>query len=385
MIRQNFLVDLLHRNKLAVTSMKKLTRSCLPIDAETWSEIKKVFVVCLIASFLAVTTTVSTTAVAQVPTRPEAPTAQPPAVKPNAVKPAAPGTPAPAQTAPAPKPPAPPAATLGAGAKAKPAMQTLELMTKDGVKLRAFYFPSDKGKEAVPVIVVHEWEGQASPYLALVKSLNNAGCAVIVPELRGHGGSRENGPAGKPFDIARMGKVDVANIIGGDMEAVKSHLRRENDEGKLNLNALVLIGVRQGAVIAAHWAVGDLNFPSIGKLKQGQDVKALVLISPEKTLKGYSLDETLRDRLLWQLPFLVIVGQTSPQFPDTDRFYKRLDSMKKKATKGLAVNLELDAVATSLSGHALVTESPGVIDKVTGFLKTQLIDRSAKIPWVDRE
>ena len=357
------------------------------------------------AFVVAVGCVLTTTSSAQEPPPPVAP-AQPqaPAKKPAATVPAATapgakpavGPAAPANNA-APKLPAapgakpsvpvvaPPVAATGAAGKPKPKLETVELTTKDNIKLRAFYFASDKGKEAVPVIIVHEWEGQASPYGTLVKSLNDAGCAVIVPELRGHGGSRENGPAGRPFDIARMGKGDVANIIGGDMEAVKSFLRKENDNGKLNLNALVLIGVREGAVIAAQWAVQDLNFPSVGAMKQGNDVKSLVLVSPEKSLKGFTLDETLRDRLLWQLPFLIVVGRGSDQFAESDRFYKRLESMKKKAGKGTALGLELSVVATSLAGQSFVNDAPGVIDKITAFVKAHVVDVSAKIPWVERK
>jgi pimeloyl-ACP methyl ester carboxylesterase len=266
-------------------------------------------------------------------------------------------------------------------------MESLELVTKDNVTLRAFYFASDKGKEAVPVIIVHEWQGQASPYGNLAKSLWEAGCAIIVPELRGHGGSRSYQVAGRQmeFDTARMSKSDVGNMITGDMEAVKKYLREENNANRLNLNALTLIGVGGGAVIAAQWAVGDLNFPSVGSMKQGQDVKALALVSPEKILRGVSLDETLQDRYLWQLPFTVIVGRGSPQFSDADRFYKRLETMKKRAGKGTTTGLQMHALPTSLTGPALVNEAPGVIEKLTSFVKAEVVDKASKIPWVLRE
>src|SRR6056297_365582 len=87
-----------------------------------------------------------------------------------------------------------------ATAQGKPASQredpelqprAVTLTTADRLRLRAFYFPSDKGKQAIPVMLVHEWGGQGSPYNQLVRSLRDAGCAVLVPEYRGHGGSRE--------------------------------------------------------------------------------------------------------------------------------------------------------------------------------------------------
>ncbi len=269
----------------------------------------------------------------------------------------------------------------------RPKMKTVELVTKDNVTIRAFYFPSDRGKDAVPVIVMHEWQGQASPYAALVKALNDAGCAVIVPEFRGHGLSKQYDVGNRKvdFDLARMGKADIANIIAGDMEAVKKFLREENNQKNLNLNALVLIGIRESAVIAAHWAVRDLNFPSVGAIKQGQDVKALVLVSPEKLLKGYSLDETLQDRYLWQLPFMIVVGEGSRQAGDADRFYKRLETMKKKAARGAVEGLAYESVRTSLDGPALVNESRlGVIDKIKKFVVSQLVEKTGKIEWVER-
>ena len=335
----------------------------------------------------ACTLLLAATSFAQLPPIPVVPNA-PVAGRPPGAKPAVAGQPATNQAVRPPVAPAKPAAPAARGAEApKMKMESLELVAKDGFTLRAFYFPSDRGKEAVPVIIVHEWEGQASPYAGLVNALWNAGCAVIVPEFRGHGGSREymQGGRKRELDVARMGRAEVASIIGADMEAVKKFLREENNEKELNLNALALVGVREGAVIASQWAVKDLNFPSVGALKQGQDVKAMVLVSPEKILKGFSLDETLQDRLLWQLPFLVVVGQTSPQFSDADRFYKRLETTKKRAGRGTAEGLQLEAVNTSLSGHALLNDAPGVIEKVTTFIKTQLVDRSAKIPWVERQ
>jgi pimeloyl-ACP methyl ester carboxylesterase len=306
----------------------------------------------------------------QVPPRPGA---RPPAAQPAAQ----PGV----------KPPAAqPGAKPGAKKPERPAPRTLELVTMDGVKLRAFYFPSDKGKEAVPVIVVHEWQGQASPYAPLVKALWEAGCAVIVPELRGHGASKtqEFGGRKQDFVVSRMGKIDVGNMITGDLETVKKFLAEENNAGLLNLNALTLIGIREGAIIASHWAVRDLNFPSVGAVKQGQDVKAMVLISPERTIKGFSLDDSLKDRFLPQLPFMVVVGQSSRQAPDAEKFQKKLESLKVRAARGQPSDLQYDLLPTSLEGPALVNDVPGVFEKVKTFVVDKVVANAGRIPWVER-
>lgn len=307
---------------------------------------------------------------------------QPPAAKPG-VKPA-PGQP------PAAQPPAvrPPAATKpGQKKPERPSPKVLSLVTADGVTLRTMYFPSDKGKEAVPVILLHEWQGQASPYAAIVKSLWDAGCAVIVPELRGHGGSKEQEVAGRKreFDLSRMGKADVMSMITGDLEAVKKFLVEENNAQRLNLNALTLIGIREGAILASHWAVRDLNFPSVGSLKQGQDVKAMVLISPERIIKGLTLDETVNDRLFVTLPFQIIVGSTSRQASDTQRYHKKLEGLKKRLARGEVNDLQYEVLNTSLDGPSLINDVPKVIDKVKAFIETTMIANAGRIPWVPRQ
>ncbi|TVQ03650.1 MAG: alpha/beta hydrolase [Planctomycetaceae bacterium] len=265
-------------------------------------------------------------------------------------------------------------------------MQALDLPTPDGVALRAYYFPSDIGQEAVPVMIIHEWQGQASPYAPLVKKLQDLNCAVIVPELRGHGGSRQQMAAGGPrtLDVAKMNKADVTAMITSDLETVKKFLVQENNAKKLNLNALAVIGVREGAVIAAQWAVRDLNFPSLGAIKQGQDVKAMVLISPDRVIKGVSLEEAFNDRMLGTLPFLIVYGESNRLASQSERLVKRLETTKKRITRGDAVGLQSLPINTSLEGHPLVNDGPNVMPKIIEFLQAELIQNSARIPWVER-
>lgn len=337
---------------------------------------------------------------AQAPPKPAAGSAKPPTGKPPTAKPAT-GN---AGTAIL-KPGGP--VTVGAGQKPvvgqrpvaggvgkpggkkaeKPPMQTLDLATADGIKLRAFYFPSNVGKAAVPVIVVHEWQGQASPYSALVRKLSDLGCAVIVPELRGHGASRQQlTPAGaRTLEVAKMSRPDVLAMVKFDLEAVKKFLVQENNAERLNLNALAMVGVGEGAIIATQWSVGDLNFPSIGSIKQGQDVKLLALVSPVRTHKGVSLEDALNDPLLAGLPFLIVVGETSKQMGDAERAFKRLETTKKRLSRGEAVGLEFATFPTSLTGHALVNDDAKVIPKIASFLETILISNALRIPWVERQ
>jgi len=269
--------------------------------------------------------------------------------------------------------------------KLKPRRVTLR--AKDGVQLNAFYFPSDKGKEAISVLLVHDWKGQASPYGPLVIALRDAGCAVLVPDYRGHGGSKKYINARREedeFNIARMSKRDVENIIGFDLEKAKSFLKDQNDEENLNLNALVVIGVREGCVMAAHWAQRDWNFPSVGRMKQGQDVKCLVFISPRKQIKGIGIDPTLTNRNLIRLPMMIVAGEDSPEASEARRVAKRVESLKKKIGRGVASGFELLMVDTPLGGASLVNDVSEVIPAIAKFVKSQVVISEEENPWIKR-
>jgi pimeloyl-ACP methyl ester carboxylesterase len=264
--------------------------------------------------------------------------------------------------------------------KLKPRPVTLK--TKDGIELRAFYFPSAKGKEAITVMLVHEWQGKgASPYGKLVKSLRDAGCAVLAPDYRGHGGSTQR-TKDKKFNIAQMSKRDVENIIAFDLEKAKGFLKQENNEENLNLNALVLIGIGEGCVMAAHWAQRDWNFPSVGRMKQGQDVKCLVFVSPEKQIKGVAIDPTLGS--LVRLPMMVVAGASSPEASEAKRLAKRVEGMKKRIGRGKATGFEFKSVDTSLSGPALVTELSSVISGITEFITNEVVISDDENEWIAR-
>jgi hypothetical protein len=269
--------------------------------------------------------------------------------------------------------------------KLKPRPVTLK--TKDGLQLRAYYFPSDKGKEAIPVLLIHEWKGNASPYVKLVVALRDAGCAVLVPEYRGHGGSKEytnaRGVKDK-FNVNQMSKRDIDNIIRLDIEKGKSFLKGENDAEKLNLNALVVIGVREGCVLAAHWAQRDWSFPSVGRMKQGQDVKCLVFISPQKQIKGVGIDPTLSNPNLLRLPIMIVAGEQSPEASEAKRIAKRIESIKKRMGRGVASGFELRMVDTPQGGSRLVRDVSSVIPAITKFVTSHVSISEDENPWIER-
>lgn len=257
--------------------------------------------------------------------------------------------------------------------------------TKDGVPIAFGYFPSDKGNKAVPVILLHEWKGAAPPYSPLALELQKAGCAVVTPDLRGHGGSRTyTDPRGqqKTFDLSRMTRQDVQAMLARDIEAIKGFLKTENDAEKLNLNALTLIGFGEGGILAANYAVLDWNFTDIGEKKQSKDVRAIVAVSPERVFLGTTFDLGVRHPFVSRLPWLIMAGEQSGQASEAEKLHKQLDRLRK--TGPTAGPADLVLLPSSFSSVRLVRETRDCIPRIVNFVKVQVIDNQDKFPWVNR-
>ena len=63
------------------------------------------------------------------------------------------------------------------------------MVTQDGVILSVTYYPGAKGKDSIPVVLLHEKNGSSKDFDTLVPELVKQGMAVLVPDLRGHGES----------------------------------------------------------------------------------------------------------------------------------------------------------------------------------------------------
>ncbi len=116
--------------------------------------------------------------------------------------------------------------------KKLPAPENVGFKTRDGVQIGATYYPSplekEMQKEAVPVILLHSFKGSRAEFNDLALALQDAGCAVLAPDLRGHGQStRRFNSDGKEVEIEQslmshqdfeaMGHADVQT--SGDVEA----------------------------------------------------------------------------------------------------------------------------------------------------------------------
>lgn len=172
------------------------------------------------------------------------------------------------------------------------------LKTSDGVLLSATYYPGNRGKKTVPLILIHGWGGNRKDFAALALYLQKEGHAVLVADLRGHGKStqQELGPEVRKKIDTKNKKLLFSEMLQYDLPKLKAFLRSENNQGKLNIDKLGLVGVESGAILAAAFAGKDWDPGTKRKGKanpQMGDVKAVVMISPIKTFEGVKLQDQL--------------------------------------------------------------------------------------------
>jgi alpha-beta hydrolase superfamily lysophospholipase len=237
----------------------------------------------------------------------------------------------------------PPAAAPDvAEAEEIPAAEELDLETSDGVGVASWYYAvADDAGPLGTVILVHDLDGSHKSVEPLALGLQKAGYAVVVPDLRGHGAStlrttasgREDRLDPKTFKKADLeliaaaagGRVRDQSAVRGDIEAVRNFIKQRSDAGELDIDRLCVVGSGAGATLAALWTAADWAWPPIASGPQGQQVRALVLISPVWATKGLTISPALAtDVLKREMPLLVIGGKD-------DRDATRLaDQLKKQ-------------------------------------------------------
>lgn len=220
-----------------------------------------------------------------------------------------------------------------------PPVESHMLETKDGVFLNVKFYPGTKGKESIPIIMLHSMlnvSANSAVYTNLAQNIQkHMGHAVIVPDLRGHGKSvhrRNPQDINDRLDIDRekFTKLEFASVVQ-DVEACKTFLRTKNDEGQLNLEKLTVVGSDITAVVALNWAALDWNKPGKGLIRNGQDVKALILFTPLQSHKGLTPQLGLTHQTVRQkLNIMIIAGiQNSQYYSESKRIHNQLTRFHK--------------------------------------------------------
>jgi pimeloyl-ACP methyl ester carboxylesterase len=278
---------------------------------------------------------------------------------------------------------------------AKP--EEVELLTGDSLRLAVTYYRGSKGKETVPIVLLHMWKQSRADYKDLAVYLQSQGYAVIVPDLRGHGQSVRFKGGRKDDDLkaSSMPMRQFGNMVTEDMKAIKDFLWDENNAGHLNLDKLCVVGAEMGASVALEFAGFDAGgydneMVSYGPLKLGEFVKALVLISPEWSFKGLSLRQVAPIRRVQSdVAILILVGaqdvralKSAKRVDDVFERHHPEPSGTDKIDKKTLFFIRLD---TSLQGTKLLDPKLNVQEIISDFVYRRLVNSEESHDWIWKE
>jgi pimeloyl-ACP methyl ester carboxylesterase len=277
-----------------------------------------------------------------------------------------------------------------------PAQHTF-LTTKDGWKIHcAYYAPQSgvrKGKEVVPIIAVHGWGGQGGEYHALATLAQRYGHAVAVPDLRGHGRSTTwKSPDGDLQRVTKeqLGPADREGMVL-DLEAVKHFLIERNNAGDVNVESLCLIAASEGTIVALNWTAADWSWPATTAGKQGQDVKALVLLTPDLSFHRLTAQAAVSHPAIsrW-LSVMVAVGQRDKKAAgEAKRLYTRLERMRPPVPDDPRERLRKQDLFwipadTEVQGTQLLDGQLPVYRAILRFVHLRLVQIRDNMPWAAR-
>lgn len=219
-------------------------------------------------------------------------------------------------------------------AKQPEAPVEVTVQAKDGFNISATWFEGKAGKEAAAIIMLHDIGRDRTDYLDLAAYYAGNGHCVIVPDLRGHGKSTVD-PAGNEFKPDRFQKAQVA-AMQADIEACKKFLIQKNDEEICNIEYLMVIADGATCLPALGWCVLDWSFVPT-TIKNGQDVKGLIMMNPDRSYRGLSANQALRTPLISgkqapnPLDIMIIVGSGNrDKLKDAKGYYSTIANARNK-------------------------------------------------------
>jgi pimeloyl-ACP methyl ester carboxylesterase len=278
------------------------------------------------------------------------------------------------------------------------------LQTDDNWQIYITYFaaPGDREaftKESPVVVLLHGDKQNRLVYegpRGLAVRLQAVGCAVITVDLRKHGQSTNvaqvgGGSPASGRSEATIQSADYRDMVDSDLEAVKKFILREHQAKKLNMRKMGIVGAGSSVAVAAAFAAADWNkepyddAPSDDmKTPRGQDVRALVFLSPPARVKGLNLNEAITELRNpdWNIAFLTLYGKASrPDTKDALALDKRLCGTSKASKDRIyLVGFNVPSHGTDLLGIREIDTETTIVK----FFKRHLFDlRDSE--WRDRQ
>lgn len=270
---------------------------------------------------------------------------------------------------------------------AKSKSVTVQLETKDGVDLHCAYYEGSKTTETVPVILIHGFDGHAGEWAKTAAQLQAQGYSVVVPDLRGHGKSTQrtdvDGRPARKLTPARLRRDDLERMVTMDLEAVKKFLLGKHNQEELNIDRLTVVGSEFGSIIAALWTVRDWSWPLVAGQRQGQDVKAIVLLSPIAGYKGLNLQQAITAPAFKEIAALVVYGKNGKVGDGARRIFKSLERVHNENAKPRVYEWAID---TNLQGAKLLQQRKlGIAKLIAEFIDSQIVQNGGDYPYQKRD
>lgn len=278
------------------------------------------------------------------------------------------------------------------------------LVTKDGFAIAATYWPSALKQDASVVVLLHGANGNQLDWATLPKKLQDEGYAVLAIDLRGHGQSKGTAASGESVDTKSKTKskttskssVDAGSLkagdyqamVLGDMEAVKAFVFSEHQQQKLNMNKMGIIGAGLGAAVALKYAAVDWakkphsDGPVGNQTPRGQDVRALVLLSPDSEIGGLPLPDAIKALRVPALQVAMMYAVGKKDKADKGQAKKLYDIAVTPIDKNEG-RMYLQEYESPARGTALLTKNRTVETHIVNFLKKHL--QEVRSEWRDRE
>ncbi|MCA9061618.1 MAG: hypothetical protein KDA96_01085 [Planctomycetaceae bacterium] len=272
-----------------------------------------------------------------------------------------------------------------------------QVLNAGGWPIHISYFEasgSSSTKEAPVIILLAGAEGDAKNVRTrrvwdkTALALQKAGYAVVSVDLRKHGDSK---PAEATPAQMKVGRIDYQAMVVEDLEAVKAFLLQQHQAEKLNIRKTGIVAARSSAMVAAGFAVSDwakTPFPDAPRLEdrtpKGQDVRAILMLSPESAVPGLSGGQSPLAALK-QLPVAVSIfasTKSKDERASAERIYKsvQLPGEQFKEVRKVLLTNDSGSGEDFVEGNKADTTNKEIIQP---FFDAQL--KSLNEPWRTRE
>jgi hypothetical protein len=235
---------------------------------------------------------------------------------------------------------------------------TLKLAVAENTSLAASYYPSKLGTNASVVLLVHEKDRSSKDFeesiadlkgQGLAEYLQDQGHAVLAIDLRGHGAN-----------IRRALTTHDWQAMVYDLQAAYWFLVDRTNRGELNLSKLAVIGLGEGANLAAAWAYQPAA--AISGQNRPSDLSAMIMISPMADGEGLLLGK-VTSAIAPRVPLLVMVGERDHASFDPVRAIRPIvENPSYKQNK-------VEIFDSALHGYRLLRLEPKVTSVITRFLE----------------